>query len=73
MSHDPNLPGPEPERSYFADAEAQDKILGERLAEIRDAQERGEISTREAADRRIAAMEDHLAVTRALRLEYFGS
>lgn len=58
--------------SYMEEASAQDQILQDRLTVIRRNQEAGNITTLEAADSRIQAMEHHLATTRNLRIEYFG-
>ena len=41
--------------------------LDDRLAEIRRQQDAGDITVREAADRRVTALEDHLAALAALR------
>jgi hypothetical protein len=57
---------------YMQEAEAQDQFLRDRLTVIRHQEENGDITTREAADLRIAAMEHLLAATRALRAEHFG-
>jgi hypothetical protein len=54
------------------EASAQDQMLRDWLAVIRCQQEAGERTIREA-DARILAMEHHLAATRALRTEYFGT
>jgi hypothetical protein len=57
----------------MAEASALDSALDVRLSEIRTQRDRGQITTREAADARIAALEDHLDRVRELRTEYFGS
>jgi hypothetical protein len=57
---------------YMREAAAQDALLDEKLVRIRAQVDLGTITTREAADLRIRAMEHHLATTRALRIEYFG-
>ena len=54
------------------EAYIQDQMLDRKLASIRTSQEAGTITTREAADQRIAAMEQHLETTRNLRIEHFG-
>jgi hypothetical protein len=56
----------------MAEASALDSALDIRLSEVRAAYDRGELTTREAADARIAAMEEHLDRVRALRAEHFG-
>jgi hypothetical protein len=60
------------EPTYAQEAAAQDKFLDERLAEIRRLHNAGDITTLEAADLRITALEHHLAAVRALRAEHFG-
>ena len=56
---------------YAAEARMQDQFLDDRIAGIRAAEDAGDITTREAADLRVAAMEHHLAAVRALRAEHF--
>jgi len=46
--------------------------LIEWIAYIRRRQDAGEITVRQAADERIAAMEEHLAAIRQLRERHFG-
>jgi hypothetical protein len=48
-------------------AEAEGRRLGERLAAICSREDAAAITTRQAADERIAVMEQHLAAVRALR------
>lgn len=57
---------------YAAEAAAQDPFLDRRIAEIRAQYDAGDITVREAADLRVAALEHHLAAVRALRAEHFG-
>jgi hypothetical protein len=52
---------------YYIEAEAEDRLLAERLAAIRSREDAGTIATRRAADERIAVMEQHLAAVRELR------
>jgi hypothetical protein len=68
----PTQPPTDPVSGYMHEAEAQDLILRDKLVVIRRREESGAITTREAADLRVAAMEHHLAACRALRAEYFG-
>jgi hypothetical protein len=52
---------------YCIEAEAEDRRLAERLAAIRAREGAGMITTRQAADERIAVMEAHLEAVRELR------
>ena len=52
---------------YYIEAEAEDRWLAECLAAIRSREDAGTIATRQAADERIAVMEQHLAAVRELR------
>jgi hypothetical protein len=61
-----------PERNYTEEAAKFDRMLDEKIASIRARQDSGEISTREAADLRVAALSHHLAAVTALRAQYFG-
>lgn len=61
-----------PNGRYSAEVGALDTALSIRLSEIRAAQDRREITVREACDRRISALEQHLAAVRELRRQYFG-
>lgn len=58
--------------AYLPEANALDVALDIQISEIRTAHDRGEITTREAADLRIAALEEHLARVRQLRVDHFG-
>jgi hypothetical protein len=51
---------------YYIEAEAEDRRLEDRLAAIRSREDAGTIATRQAADERIAVMEQHLAAVREL-------
>jgi hypothetical protein len=62
----------EPAASYAEEAANQDRLLDEKLAAIRDREAGGEITVREAADLRVAALEHHVQAVKALRIEYFG-
>ena len=48
------------------------KILDQQLASIRGRQDDGALTIRQAADERIAALEQHLAELRKLREVHFG-
>jgi hypothetical protein len=52
---------------YYIEAEAEDRRLAERLAAIRSREDAAAITTRQAADERIAVMEQHLGAVRELR------
>jgi hypothetical protein len=52
---------------YYIEAGAEDRRLAERLAAIRSREDAGTITTRQAADERIAVMEQHLEAVRELR------
>jgi hypothetical protein len=58
--------------SYYEAIEREQAILDRALASIRERQDSGELTPREAADRRIAAMEASLAAIRVLRDAEFG-
>ena len=58
-------------RYWELSAEAQ-RELDERLANVRNDYEAGEISIRDAADKRVELMEKHLAHLRELRARYLG-
>lgn len=58
--------------TYMAEASAQDIYLDRKLADIRAREERGDITIREAADARAAALEHHIEAVRELRHEHFG-
>lgn len=58
--------------SYFNAVRQEDATLQARLAEIRAREDAREITTRQAADRRITVLEAHLATLRTLREQYFG-
>ena len=63
---------PTPSGRYADEAAIQDDLLDARLAEIRRRTDAGEITIREAADERVAALEHHIETIRNLRAEYFG-
>ena len=73
--HDSVDPFPAPpvagRSAYMAEAAVHDAELDRRLADIRRQESEGLVTTREAADARVAAMEHHLEATRNLRAEYF--
>jgi hypothetical protein len=58
--------------SYFNAVRQEDATLQVKLAEIRTREDAGEVTVRQAADIRIAAMEQHLAELRELRAQFFG-
>jgi hypothetical protein len=62
-----------PGARYMEAAAAEDGKLDERLTMIRREEDEGSITVREAAAERVKALEGHLAATRALRLQHFGS
>jgi len=83
MSNDPTNPAtrppapdsPEPDRvdrynELVADEAAR---LTATIAGIRDDEAAGHLTTREAADNRIAVLEAHLTRLRLLRAEYLGT
>ena len=57
---------------YWSAVEIADNQLATQIAEIRRREDLGQLTVREAADARIQAMEQHLAVTRELRVRYLG-
>jgi hypothetical protein len=61
-----------PAGTYADEAAAQDHFLDDKLAGIRALEAAGDITVREGADLRVAALEHHLAAVRLLRAEYFG-
>ena len=61
-----------PMSTYAEQAAAQDRFLDEKLAEIRAREAASDITTREAADLRVAALEHHLETVRSLGAEHFG-
>jgi hypothetical protein len=61
-----------PEPTYAEKAAIQDRLLDGRLAGIRAREAAGEITTREAANERVAALELHIEAVKALREEHFG-
>ena len=55
--------------------EAADQLaaqLDHDLAKLRQRQEAGQITVRQAADLRVAILSEHLAALAALRVEHFG-
>ena len=62
-----------PEPTYTEQATAFDGYLDEKLASIRAHEAAGDITIREAADMRVAALEHHIEAVRALRAEHFGN
>jgi hypothetical protein len=58
---------------YYAEVEAADKKLQDRLACLRMLEESGDLTVREAADDRIRAMTSHLAACQELREKYLES
>jgi hypothetical protein len=63
---------PTPVPSYSQQAALQDLYLDQCLAQIRVAESAGDITIREAADLRVAALEHHLEAVVSLRTEFFG-
>ena len=66
------IPSPEP-GSYIEAVTAEDDRLKAVLAGISADEEAGNLTTREAADNRIAALERHIAKCQALRIRFFGN
>ncbi len=62
-----------PASDYMREAELQDQVLAGQVGCPPRQQEAGDITSREAAEARIQAMEHHLGATRNLRIEYFGA
>jgi hypothetical protein len=60
----------EPRSRYYIEAEAEDRRFAERLAAIRSREDAAAITTRQAADERIAVMEEHLEAVRKLRRQH---
>jgi hypothetical protein len=52
---------------YYIEAGAEDRRLAERLASIRSREDAAAITTRQAADERIAVMEQHLEAVPEMR------
>jgi hypothetical protein len=78
MDDHPITPAPEATSAldgtgYMEEAAVQDSLLDGKLAAIRQQEDAGDIATREAADKRVTAMEHHLDATRALRIARFGT
>jgi hypothetical protein len=57
---------------YWRSVEALDHDLDAALADIRRRQDDGQLTTRQAAAERIAALEAHLAAVARLRAQYLG-
>ena len=57
---------------YMAEAERQDQMLRDKLVMIRRQLESGDLTEREAADVRVAAIQHHLDATIGLIAEHFG-
>jgi hypothetical protein len=71
----PCLPPGEEEHQhtrYYIEIGAEDARLDTILRSIREREDSSEITVREAADQRIAALKRHLAACRALRVRYLG-
>ncbi len=60
-----------PARSYADEAGDLDDQIDAALLIIRRQQDAGEITVHEAADLRVAALEQHIGAIRALRLRHF--
>jgi len=61
-----------PSATYYEAVTAEDERLAATLAAIRAYESNGYLTTREAADNRISALEAHLARCQELRREHFG-
>lgn len=58
--------------AYYQAVGEEDERLQAQLDEIRAAQDVGELTVRQAADRRIDALEAHLESLRRLRADHLG-
>jgi len=58
--------------AYYEAVTAADARLQAALASLRDRQDAGEVTARQAADERIALLEGHLAECQRLRREHLG-
>ena len=67
-----NLPGDDPHDAYFAAVKAADRSVDAQISAIRRREDAGELTSKEAADVRIEALESHLARLRRLRQEHLG-
>lgn len=69
-----NSPTPPPgsASAYSESAALLDDALDRKIASIRRRSDSGQLSVRQAADLRIAAMEQHLEASRELRWAHFG-
>ncbi len=61
-----------PDIRYRELAAAEDERLDGALADIRTGQDSGELTVRQAADARVAVLEEHLNRLRLLRDEYLA-
>jgi hypothetical protein len=61
-----------PNGGYSAEASALDCALDLKISDIRARLDGGDITVRQAADERVAALTWHLAMVEALRNQYFG-
>lgn len=71
--NDPTRAPLTPAQRYADDAGRADDQLDARLSEIRNQEDAGSITVREAADMRIVVMETHLRELRELRIQHFGA
>ncbi len=62
----------EPHARYYIEATLEDERLDAILASLRQQEDAGHITTREAADARVSAMQRHLTACQELRRRYLG-
>jgi hypothetical protein len=68
-----NLSGePAAHGAYYDAIGREDARLEQKITDIRAREDAGTITVRQAADERIAAMEEHLAACRFLRRRHLG-
>ncbi len=59
--------------AYQEAAEQLDRKLDRDLAALRARQDSGDVTTRQAADLRVAILTEHLSALAQLRVEHFGT
>jgi hypothetical protein len=57
---------------YYTAIGEEDRKLSDVIRAIREDERNGDLTTRDAADAKIAALEAHLAACRAARVRYLG-
>jgi hypothetical protein len=71
VNNDPTTQ-PNDTRAYAEKARQLDHRLDSDLRDLRDRQDRGQITVRQASDLRVAILSEHLAEISRLRVEHFG-